>query len=86
MIPAIIGSCIGVLGGVIGTFYSIKRAKNQIQKKQTIILALILWLIIFICIGLFFIIPNPFKVTSFIPCWISLPFLIKWARKNNVDI
>ena len=83
MIYGIIGSIIGLIGGIIGTYFSFKRTKNEQERNQLLKFSILLWGIIILCLGIFLLIPHPYKPISFLPCWILLPFIIKKMNKKH---
>ena len=85
MVYGIAGSIIGLIGGMIGTYFSFKRAKTKQEKQILIKFSIILWTGILLCLGIFLIIPHPYKPISFVPFWIALPLLIKSMNKKGPE-
>jgi Ca2+/Na+ antiporter len=85
-IGAIAGSIIGLAGGVIGTYCSIKNTKGPKERIFMIKASVVGWLGIGIFIALVFLFPNPYRWFLFIPYIILLPIGIILGNKRQAKI
>jgi RNA polymerase sigma factor (sigma-70 family) len=62
---AILGPIIGLLGGMLGTWVSIRSTNSPRERRFMIRMALLVWLLLFVLIGL----PLTLALVGFIPKW-----------------
>lgn len=60
-IGAIVGITLGVIGGVIGTYFSIKRTNGPRERAFLIKMGLLFWIGAPVFIGLMFLLPHPHR-------------------------
>jgi Ca2+/Na+ antiporter len=76
-IGGILGSVIGIAGGVFGTYCSLKAATGPAQRAVMLGWAIACWaIVILFLIGLFYI-PQPYNFLMWIPYPLALMWLIR---------
>jgi RNA polymerase sigma factor (sigma-70 family) len=91
---AVLGPLVGLLGGIFGTWMSIKHTKSARERRFVVTMAIVLWLALVLLIA----VPLVLAITGVIPkwaCWTSsflffallCPFII-WsnARQRQIQI
>jgi len=77
-IGGIVGSLIGIAGGVFGTWCSLKGAKGPAERAVLLGWTIVCWTIVIVfLIGLFYI-PQPYNFLL----WIPYPFALMWLIKT----
>jgi len=80
----IIGSSVGLAGGLIGTYCSVKNTNGPKERAFVIKSSAVCWVagLIFLC--LLFALPNPYRWFMWIPYAVLLPLGITyWNRKQR---
>jgi hypothetical protein len=85
-IGAIVGCILGLAGGVLGTYFSIKNTNGPKECMFMIKVSVIVWIGIGIFITLVFLFPHPYRWLLFIPYVILLPVGIILANKRQAQI
>lgn len=85
-IGAIAGSALGVAGGIIGTFFSIKNVKGPIERSFMIKSAVVCWIAIVMFLGLLLFLPVPYRYFVWIPYGILLPLGIIYGNRRQQAI
>jgi RNA polymerase sigma factor (sigma-70 family) len=62
---AILGPILGLLGGMLGTWFSIRNTNSPRERRFTIRMALLVWLLLFVLVGL----PLTLALAGLIPKW-----------------
>ena len=86
LIGAILGGVLGVAGGAIGTYFSIKNTKGPIERAFMIQASVIAWVAVVLFVGLMFLLPSPYRYLLWIPYGILLPFGIMKVNKRLAEI
>ena len=86
MIGGICGSVIGVLGGLIGTYFSIKNTNSPREKAFMIKFAISIWIGIAAFLVLLLSLPKPYNFLMWIPYGIALPIAIIYCNKTQNKI
>ena len=73
LLGAIVGGVVGILGGVIGTYFSIKNTRGQLEQDVMIKCCGICWIAITLFLGLMFALPSTFRHFLWIPYAILFP-------------
>jgi hypothetical protein len=86
LIGGIIGGALGVLGGAVGTYFSIKNTSGPRERAFMIRIAIFTWILItaFVC-GLFAL-PRPFNFLLWVPYGIALPLAVLWCNRRQSKI
>ncbi len=85
-IPGIFGGAIGVLGGAIGTYYSIKNTNGPRERQFMIRCSVVVWVFVTgFLVGLF-LIPAPYKWLLWIPYGVGLTMGIRFVNNQQQRI
>ena len=82
----ILGGILGCIGGIVGTYFSIKNTNGPNEKAFMIKGAIIGWIGIILFLALMFILPNPYRFYLWIPYGIILPIAIIKGNKIQAKI
>lgn len=83
LIGAIIGSAIGVLGGALGTYFSIKNTKGPFERAWMIRCAITIWIAVILFLVLLRFVPGSYRIYFWIPYCIALTVsIVKLNRKQ----
>ncbi len=85
-IGGIVGGVLGLAGGIIGTYLSIKNTNGPLERSFMIKSAVICWIAIFIFLGLLVGLPNPYRYFMWIPYGILLPLGIIYGNRQQQAI
>ena len=85
-IGAIIGCTIGLVGGLIGTYCSIKNTVGPKERAYMAKASMVVWLGIVLFLGLMFALPNPYRYFLWIPYSVLLPLVIICGNKKQQSI
>lgn len=86
MIGGIMGSLIGLAGGIIGTYFSIKNTNGPRERAFMIRTAAVGWIAILLFLALLFTLPNPYRWFMWIPYGILLPLGIVYINRKQQRI
>lgn len=80
----IIGGVLGLAGGVIGTYFSIRNTNGPLERTFMVKVVVIGWILITVFIGLLLVLPPPYNYLMWIPYGILLPIsIIKCNKRQN---
>ena len=82
LIGSIAGGVLGILGGVIGTYISIKNTRGPLERGVVIKFSVIVWIAISIFLGLIFLTPNSFRNFLWIAYVVLLPVGISLMNRE----
>jgi Ca2+/Na+ antiporter len=82
-IGAIIGCTIGLIGGLIGTYCSIKNTNGPRERAFMVNASIVVWVGIVLFLGLMFALPNPYRYLLWIPYSVLLPLGILYGNKKQ---
>lgn len=74
------------MGGVLGTYLSIKSAKGPIERAFIKRTAVIAWITVSVFLGLLFTIPQPYNFLLWIPNVILWLIFVPKLRKKHTEI
>ena len=81
LIGAIVGSVIGIMGGIFGTYCSIKKTRGPKERAFAIKASITCWIGVILFLVLLFLLPHPYRWFLFIPYLIILSVaMMKWNR------
>ena len=86
LIGGIVGSVVGILGGLAGTYCSIRNTNGPLEKAFMIKASLICWLAVAILLLLMFMIPKPYNYLLWVPYGVLLPLAIIKSNKIQAEI
>ena len=83
---ALIGGLGGLAGGVIGTYFSIKKTNGPNERRFMIKTAIAGWILLTAFLALLFSLPPQTRWMLWIPYAIALPLGIKYCNKRQSQI
>ncbi len=86
LIGGIAGCVLGLMGGIVGTYFSIKNTNGPREKAFMIKASMIGWAGILVFLALMFLLPNPYRFLLWIPYGIILPIAIIRGNKIQAKI
>lgn len=86
LIGAIVGGVIGLLGGLIGTYMSIKKTNGPGERALMIKGAIWFWIGGAVFLTLLLTIPKPYNFLVWIPYGIALPLAIITINKKQARL
>ena len=86
LIGAVIGCVIGLAGGIIGTYFSIKNTNGPKERAFMVRASIIGWLAMGIFLALLLLLPNPYRFLMWIPYGVLLPLGIIFGNKRLAQI
>lgn len=86
IIGGLIGGVLGFMGGIFGTYRSIKNTNGPKEKSFMIKASIIAWIGIILFLFLMFLLPNPYRFYLWIPYAIILPIAIIKSNKIQAKI
>ena len=81
--PGLIGGCIGVLGGVVGTYFSIHNTKTPAERHFMVRAAIWTWLGVSAFLAVLFILPVTWRWLAWPPYAIILPLAIRYMNRRQ---
>ena len=82
LIGGIIGVLIGLAGGAIGTYFSIKNTNGPKERAYIIKVSAVFWVLGIIFIALLLFLASPYKWLLWLPYGIFLPIGIRVTNKR----
>jgi hypothetical protein len=82
----IIGSILGLAGGIFGSYCSIKNTKGPLERRFMIKASIVTGIALFIFLGLVFALPSYYRFLVWIPYGIFLPLGIGFINKRQREI
>lgn len=86
LVGGIIGSVVGIAGGAIGTYFSIKNTQGKKERDYMIKASIVCWVAISLFLVLLLFLPKPYNFLMWIPYSIFLPFFITTVNKQLAKI
>ncbi|RME96253.1 MAG: hypothetical protein D6766_01215 [Verrucomicrobia bacterium] len=83
MISGIAGGFIGVAGGLIGTYFSIKNTNGPRERAFVVRSATVCWVAVLVFLGLLFALPHPYRWFLWVPYAILLAFGIVTVNRTQ---
>ena len=84
-IGGIVGSLLGVAGGLIGTYFSIKHTNGPRERAFMIRSAIVCWVGVVVFVAAMFLLPQA-RLWLWIPYGILLPLGIRYGNKKQMAI
>jgi hypothetical protein len=82
----IIGGILGVAGGAIGTYASIKNTAGPRERQFMVRTAIVAWVVITLFVVLLFVLPSPYRWLIWIPYGVALPLAIVSLNRKQQAI
>jgi hypothetical protein len=76
----VLGIAVGLLGGAIGTWMTIRKAPGPYQRREAIRFSVLIWVIIAILMTGLSLLPSPWRHLLWVPYCLALPLLILWGH------
>ena len=86
LIGGIAGSVLGILGGAIGTWFSIKNTNGPRERAFMARVAIIAWVAITLFLALLLTLPQPYNFLMWIPYGILLPLGIRRTNRIQAEL
>ncbi|HWN83071.1 MAG TPA: hypothetical protein VNM87_13315 [Candidatus Udaeobacter sp.] len=87
MIIGIAISCtLGLLGGAVGTYCSIKNTSGPQERAFMIRAALVTWVLVTAFVAGLILLPHPYGFLLWIPYSVALPLGIRWGNRRQMEI
>jgi hypothetical protein len=83
---AILGSMIGVAGGIFGTWASIRHTQTAVERAFMVRCAIGTWLFVGAFLLGLFLIPSPYNYLLWIPYPILLILGIRWMNARQAEL
>lgn len=83
---AIIGGAVGIAGGAIGTYFSIKDTDGPRERSFMIRVAAIAWVVVTAFVVGLVLLPRPFNWWLWAPYVVALPLSIRWCNRRQLRI
>jgi Ca2+/Na+ antiporter len=82
LIGGIGGVCIGLIGGAVGTYASIRNAQGPRERSLLINMAVMIWVALVAFLAALFLIPAPYRFFLWLPWIVLLIWGIRaWNRR-----
>jgi hypothetical protein len=85
-IGGIAGGAIGLLGGIVGTYFSIRNTRGPRERAFMVKASALCWIGIGLFLGLMFALPHPHRYLLWIPYAIVLPLGILRINRTQQRI
>ena len=83
LIGIIFSVSLGVLGGAIGTYFSIKNTSGPRERAFMIRVSIFTWIAVSIFVAALMLLPKPYNWLLWIPYGIALPpTIIRWNKRQ----
>lgn len=86
IVAGVSGGVIGVLGGAVGTYFSIKNTCGPKERAFMMQAAAVCWLGVALFLGLMLLLPKPCRFLLWIPYAIVLPLAIVYGNRTQQRI
>ena len=83
LVGGIVGGVIGLLGGAVGTYFSIKNTAGSRERRFMIQVAIVAWIAISAFVAALLLLPRPYNFLLWIPYGIALPLGISWCNRRQ---
>lgn len=86
MVGGIVGSFLGIAGGAVGTYFSIKNTAGPRERAFMIRAAAVAWVAIAVFLLGLLLLPTPWTWLLWLPYGIVLPLSIRWGNRRQQQI
>jgi hypothetical protein len=84
LLIGVLGGCaLGVLGGVVGTYFSIKNTDGPRERRFMVQFAIVAWVAVTAFLVGLLMLPRPYNFLMWIPYGIALPLGIAWCNRRQ---
>ena len=86
LVGGIIGGILGLAGGAIGTYASIKNTGGPRERQFMVRTAIVVWVVVTLFVILLFVLPSPYRWLIWIPYGVALPLAIVSLNRKQQAI
>jgi len=86
MIGGIAGAVLGVLGGAVGTYFSVKRTAGPRERAFVVKAATVAWIVVIAFVLGLMLLPRPYNFLLWVPYGIGLALAIPWWNRRQFQI
>jgi len=84
LVGAFGGAAMGVVGGLVGTYFSIRNTNGPRERGFVVRVAVLSWLAITAFLAALWSIPKPYDLLLWLPYMAALPFAVRaWNRRQE---
>jgi hypothetical protein len=83
---AIVGSVIGLAGGIVGTWFSIRNTSGPRERSFMVRVSVIAWIAITAFVAGLLLLPRPYNWLLWVPYAIALPLCIRSLNRRQQQI
>ena len=81
-----IGSAVGILGGVFGTWIAIHNTSGRLERAFVIRMAAVAWVSVLLFLAGFLLLPRPYDVLLWIPYSVVMVAILVWATRRHAKL
>ena len=81
-----VGCGLGLLGGVIGTYFSIKNTSGPAERQFMVRTAMVTWVVVTAFVAGLLFLPRPYGFLLWVPYSIALPLMIRKCNRQQLEI
>jgi hypothetical protein len=85
-VGAIVGSALGVIGGLIGTYFSVRNTNGPRERAFVVKAAAIAWVTVSAFLAGLLVLPSPWRFGLWVPYAILLPLGIRRFNREQTRI
>ncbi len=82
-IGGLIGGVLGLLGGAVGTYFSIKNTAGPRERMFMVQVAIVAWIGVSAFVLGLLMLPQPYNFLLWVPYGIALPLGIVWSNRRQ---
>ena len=86
MMGGIIGGTVGLAGGAIGTYFSIRNTRGPRERAFMVKASVIAWVVVTAFLVGLLMLPKPYNWLMWVPYGIALPLGIRWCNQRQLKI
>ena len=86
IVGGVIGGTIGLAGGAIGTYFSIRNTRGPGERSFMIRMSAVAWAAISAFLAGLLLLPKPYNFLLWVPYGIALPLAIRWCNRRQLQI
>ena len=86
LVGGFLGGALGVAGGAVGTYFSIKNTSGPSERAFMIRVSIFTWVIVSAFVVELWLLPRPYSLLLWIPYGIALPLAIRWCNARQLQI
>jgi hypothetical protein len=86
MVGGVVGGVLGLAGGAIGTYFSIRNTAGPRERRFMVRAAIVAWLAITAFVVALYLLPSPYRWLLWVPYGIGLGLGIPWCNRRQARI